>query len=136
MLSEGLPELAPDGFAVVIAVRRIGEEMLEVYDGRSAATVGARWFVFGFQGDVEHDAVVVRVVVVAVGLPVSLAQVNLHVALHESLAFDHQQGVAEIGAGGHAGATGVQDLDASADFGTKRTVASGAALPQPSQLLL
>jgi len=72
---------------------------------------------------------------VAMGLPVPLAKVNFHVALHESLALHHQQGIAEIGAGGDTGSAGIQDPDACARFSMKSAVTRGAALPQEGQLL-
>ena len=83
----------------------------------------------------EHNAIVVWVPVMAVGLPIALTEVHLHVALDESLAFDHQQGVTEIGAGSYAGATRIQDLNPCAGLAVESTVACRAALPQAGQLL-
>ena len=89
----------------------------------------------GFQGGVEDDAVVVGVVGMAVGVPVLLADVQLHVALDQTQPLDLQQGIAEVGAGRDAGPSGVQHPYPPAAAGAKLFLPGRPFLPQPGQQL-
>ena len=61
------------------------------------------------QGGVQYHAVVPRVATVAVGLPVPLVKVNLHVALDQAHSFHIQQSVPEVRPGGVSGTARVED---------------------------
>ena len=61
------------------------------------------------QSSVEDHAVISGVIAVAVGFPVPLANVYLHSALDQNHSFYFQQSVPEVGTGGMARASGVED---------------------------
>ena len=78
----------------------------------------------------ENHAVVSGIVSVAVGLPVPLAHVYLHIALDQAHPFHFQQSVPEVGTGGVAGAAGVEDPYPEPVGGAERCLLRRPALPQ------
>ena len=67
----------------------------------------------------QYDAVIVGVLGMAVTVPVLLPHVELDIAPHQTLAFDLQDGVAEIGTRRFAFPSRVDDPDPAARGGTK-----------------
>ena len=88
------------------------------------------------QGGVQDDAVVVGVLPVAVGIPVLLADVDLHVPLHHPLILEVKQGVAEVRSGRRSGTPGIQHPHPPPLAGAEPLLPRRPPLPQLRQRAL
>ena len=88
------------------------------HGSRQARPLIGRGVASGPEDDVEHDAVVVGVAVVAVVVPVGGVQVELNVADYEAAVLGSDDGVQKVGTSSGAGPAGIEHPEASAVLGT------------------
>ena len=76
------------------------------------------------------------VAVMAVGTPVALLEVKLHIATGKTDTLHVEERVTEVGACGGAGAAGIDDSQASPMLGLEHPCPGGPVAPQAGQGLL
>ena len=72
----------------------------------------------------------------AVGVPVLLPDVNLHIAADPAHTLHLQDGIAEVGPGGEAGTSWVEHANPRPAVGAEPLLARRPPLPQPGQQTL